>query len=103
MRTLRPALLVLASCGLSYGGAVPPEKRNIAKPLPEFSAARQLPKNSSGALIPLYKPYSTNTPKFQNEALIQHLSDHPGARLDHLDPAELSLGKRQQQDAPVGT
>lgn len=95
---LFPAILVLASCGLSQAG-VPLERRNNANPLPAFSPVPQLAKNSSVPLVPLYEPYSKDKPKFQNEVLIQHLSANPGTRLDRLDLA--SLGKRQE--LPVGT
>lgn len=102
MRVLLPALLVLATCGLSHGGVPsPPEKRNVAKQLPEFSPAPQLPKNSSSRLKALYEPYSKDTPKFQNDALMRHLADYPGARLDQFDAA--SLSKRQDNGMPVGT
>ncbi|KFY85211.1 hypothetical protein V498_07750 [Pseudogymnoascus sp. VKM F-4517 (FW-2822)] len=100
MRILLPALLAVVSCGISQGHQHHHGKRNHAKPLPEFTPVPQLPKNSSSALPPLYQPYSKNKPKFQNEALIRQLSEHPGQRLDHLDSGPGSLRKR---DLPVGT
>ncbi|CRG92683.1 hypothetical protein PISL3812_09747 [Talaromyces islandicus] len=100
MRILLPVLLALASYGISQGHQDDHGKRNDAKLLPEFIPVPQLPKNSSSALPPLYQPYSKNKPKFQNEALIRQLSEHPGQRLDHLDPDPGSLRKR---DLPAGT
>ena len=102
MRILLPALLALASCGISQGHQQHDHgKRNNAKQLPEFTPAPQLPKNSSSALPPLYEAYSKNKPKFQNEALIRQFSEHPKQRLDHLDHA--GSGSLRKRDLPVGT
>ncbi|KAK1699992.1 hypothetical protein BDP55DRAFT_213442 [Colletotrichum godetiae] len=69
--------------------------------VPTYSAVPQLPRNSSSVLEPLFQPHSNNTPVFKNEAIIKHLTENPGARLDHLDLA--SLKKRQDNGLPVGT
>ncbi|KAJ5921194.1 CAZyme family GH18 [Penicillium verhagenii] len=102
MRILLPALLALASCGISQGHTQHHShgKRNNATQLPEFTSSPQLPKNSSSALRPLYEAYSKSKPKFENEALIRQLSQHLGERIDNLDYDSGSLSKR---DLPTGT
>jgi hypothetical protein len=70
--------------------------------LPHFTPVPQLAKNSSSALPPLYQPYSKNRPKFENEALLRQLSQHPGERIDILDSGSCS-GSLRKRDMPIGT
>ena len=101
MRMLLATILVLAVCGSSQT-QLDLKKGNNSESWPGYSAVPQLPRNSSSALEPLYKPYSNKTPVFKNDALIQKISGRPGARFD-LEFGSLSLDKRQSGGLPTGT
>ncbi|ETS77353.1 hypothetical protein PFICI_11227 [Pestalotiopsis fici W106-1] len=61
----------------------------------------QLPNNASKALKPLYQPYSPETPKFNNESLIQALSS-PGTASNFFLLQE-STNEVPVGELPVGT
>ncbi|KAK8067767.1 glycoside hydrolase family 18 protein [Apiospora saccharicola] len=86
------------------GNSSRPLKPGNSSTLPATSnRSAPLPRNSSSTIKALYQAYSDKTPKFQNQPLIQFLSDHPDARLDRMSPNSLSLlEKRQSNGLPEG-